>query len=98
MPKYKAFDNGTAFQEIATGRIIPIGFDPKSGQPWHVEHFAFQAEQAHTDSDRVLMSCFEAGVPLPKEWQAHRKALRKIIDDPSNVKALPKPPALPNGL
>ena len=52
-----------------------------------------------TASDTTLMRCYEAGIPLPAEWVAYRKALRAIISaksgDPSQQ--LPTRPPYPDG-
>ncbi|MTD33668.1 tail fiber assembly protein [Paludibacterium denitrificans] len=58
-----------------------------------------EARTALSASDTTLMRCYEAGIALPAEWVAYRKALRAIISaqsgDPTQL--LPTRPAYPEG-
>lgn len=61
---------------------------------------AYQAQASATlmASDRTVMRCYEAGIALPAEWSAYRKALRAITGATSGTAgALPVAPAYPAG-
>lgn len=62
------------------------------------EHQAL-ARSALSTSDTTLMRCYEAGIALPAEWVAYRKALRAIVSAQSGdpTQPLPTRPAYPEG-
>lgn len=54
------------------------------------------ARQALDATDNVVLRCLEAGLAVPAEWRAYRKALRDIVAgraDPANP--MPVQPAFP---
>ncbi|MDR3495359.1 MAG: hypothetical protein P4L82_12230 [Ancalomicrobiaceae bacterium] len=54
-----------------------------------------EARSALTASDMTVLRCVEAGVAVPAEWVAYRRALRAIVAGGSA--ALPARPAYPAG-
>lgn len=57
------------------------------------------AVAALTQSDQVILRCYENAVTVPRAWMDYRKALRVIIDAPSGdpTQKLPSQPAYPAG-
>jgi hypothetical protein len=53
------------------------------------------ALRALADSDRTVMRCYEAAIPLPADWVAYRLALRAIVG--TGVGPLPARPDYPAG-
>lgn len=56
------------------------------------------ATQALAESEAVVMSCFEAGVPFPEEWRHYRKTLRAIAEHGTGDDDLPPRPEAPAGI
>lgn len=55
------------------------------------------ARTALIASDRVVIRCYEHGVPMPAEWVIYRAALRTIVAGPATATPLPAMPAYPAG-
>jgi hypothetical protein len=59
------------------------------------EILALQAKALLEQSDRVVLRCYSAGVPVPTIWQSYRMNLRAVVNGTQST--LPTMPAYPIG-
>ncbi|TAN61086.1 MAG: hypothetical protein EPN20_12975 [Magnetospirillum sp.] len=85
---------GGAWQYVA--EVRPLTADELAGRQAAAEQLVRETAQRDLGrSDTTVLRCTEAGVPVPPEWVAYRKALRAIIG--GGAGPVPERPAWPAG-
>lgn len=100
-PDYKAQAGEVVFPDIATSQQLTSIFPSYTAAQTSIAWSAYQvqAQSALAESDKTILRCYEAAVPVPSAWATYRKSLRAIVSAASGdpTQPLPAKPAYPSG-